>query len=130
MPRALDLFAGTHSFTRVAQQLGWECLSLDISDKHSPTICCDVLEWDYKQFPRGHFDFIWCSPPCQMLSIAPAHLYTAEQREERAQATIEVVKKMLEIFPKKNVGKIITPKIVVFLTVILFCSRLLLSGLS
>ena len=97
MPRALDLFAGTHSFSRTAHSLAWECVSLDISDKHSPTICCDVLTWDFKQYPKGHFDFIWCSPPCQMLSVAPAHLFTAEQREERAQATIEVVKKMLEI---------------------------------
>jgi len=95
--RALDLFAGTHSFTRVAQQAGYEVTSVDISPKHSPTIVANVLDWDYKQYPRGHWDFIWCSPPCTLLSIAPAHLFTAEQREERAGASLAVLEKMVEI---------------------------------
>ena len=100
--KALDLFAGTHSFTRVAQQLGYEVTSLDISPKHSPTIVTNVLEWDYKQYPKGYFDFIWCSPPCTLLSIAPAHLFTAKQREARVESSLAIVEKMIEILDWLN----------------------------
>ena len=37
--------------------------------KHAD-INCDILEWDYKQFDRNHFDFIWSSPPCTEYSRA------------------------------------------------------------
>ena len=32
------------------------------------TICCDVLEWDYKVYPVGSFDVVWASPPCETFS--------------------------------------------------------------
>ena len=72
MPRALDLFAGTHSFTKVAQDLGYEVISLDCDPKSGATITADILEFDYKIWPPGHFDFIWASPPCTTFSIACA----------------------------------------------------------
>ena len=95
--RALDLCAGTHSFTRVAEQLGWEVISVDISQKYSPTIVGDVLEIDYKQWPPGHFDFVWCSPPCETFSVACAHLFDADGREARAQQGNAVARKTREI---------------------------------
>ena len=101
-PRALDIFAGTHSSTRMAQQLGWEVISLDLSPKYSPTHVANILDWGVKQYPPGYFDFIWCSPPCTLLSIAPAHLFTAQQREERAEASLEVVEKLIEVLNYYN----------------------------
>ena len=39
---------------------------MDLSDA---TICCNILEWDYKAaFSVGHFDIIWASPPCNTFS--------------------------------------------------------------
>ena len=39
---------------------------MDFSDA---TICCNILEWDYKAaFSVGHFDIIWASPPCNTFS--------------------------------------------------------------
>ena len=35
--------------------------------------------------------------PCTLLSIAPANLFTAEQREESAEASMEIVENMMEI---------------------------------
>ena len=67
--RCLDLFSGTHSFSTVAKALGYECVTLDISAKHNPDIVCDILEFDYKIWPIGYFDFIWASPPCNTFSI-------------------------------------------------------------
>ena len=64
--RVLDLFSGTHSVGKVASALGYEVVSLDLSDA---TICCNILEWDYKAaFSVGHFDIIWASPPCNTFS--------------------------------------------------------------
>ena len=64
--RVLDLFSGTHSVGKVASALGYEVVSLDLSDA---TICCNILEWDYKAaFSEGYFDMIWASPPCNTFS--------------------------------------------------------------
>lgn len=63
--RLLDLFSGTHSVGKIASQLGFEVTSLDLHDASFNT---DILEWDYKQLPVGHFDTIWCSPPCDSFS--------------------------------------------------------------
>jgi site-specific DNA-cytosine methylase len=65
--KLLELFSGTCSVGRVAKQLHWDVTSLDLKNAD---INCDILEWDYKQIPSGHFDFIWASPPCIEYSIA------------------------------------------------------------
>ena len=55
--RVLDLFSGTHSVGKVASALVYEVVSLDLSDA---TICCNILEWEYKTaFSVGYFDMIW-----------------------------------------------------------------------
>ena len=54
--RVLELFSGTHSVGKVASALGYEVVSLDLSDA---TICCNILEWDYKTaFSEGYFDIM------------------------------------------------------------------------
>jgi len=64
--RLLELFSGTGSVGKVAHALGYEVISLDLADA---TICCDILDWDYKAaFSVGHFDIIWASPPCNTFS--------------------------------------------------------------
>lgn len=65
--KLLDLFSGTHSVGKVALEMGYEVVSLDISGADINT---DVLTWDYSQYPVGHFDIIWSSPPCQYFSCA------------------------------------------------------------
>jgi hypothetical protein len=68
--RALELFKGTGSVGKVLRGLFPECeiYSLDIIKKYHPTHCGDIMEWDYKQFPVGHFDIIWGSPECKIYS--------------------------------------------------------------
>ncbi|CAE7238133.1 unnamed protein product [Symbiodinium natans] len=65
--RLLELFSGTGS---VGRAFGWEVTSLDNNPKASPTICSDILQWDYKAFEPGHFDAVWASPCCTEFSIA------------------------------------------------------------
>ena len=65
--KLLELFSGTGSIGKVARKLHWYVVSLDLKDAD---INCDILDWDYKQYPRGYYDFIWASPPCTEYSIA------------------------------------------------------------
>jgi len=64
--RVLELFSGTGSVKKVGIKLGYEVISLDLTDA---TICCDILNWNYKEaFSVGYFDIIWASPPCNTFS--------------------------------------------------------------
>lgn len=65
MIKTLDLFCGTKSFSKIAEKNGFETYTLDILEKFNPTFCCDLMNWDYKQFPVGYFDIIWASPNCK-----------------------------------------------------------------
>lgn len=55
----LELCCGTKSFSKV-----FGGLTLDIDEKYNPDILINILDWDYKIYEKGHFDFIWASPPC------------------------------------------------------------------
>ena len=66
--RVLELFKGSGSVTKVFEPSGHEVVSLDILAKFEPTHVCDILEFDYKQYPPKHFDIIWASPECKIYS--------------------------------------------------------------
>jgi len=67
--RVLELFSGTGSVGKVARELNWEVVSLDITDKLGDVdIITDIMKWDYKTFQPKHFDIIWGSPPCASFS--------------------------------------------------------------
>lgn len=65
--RFLDMFSGTHSVGNIAREMGFEVVSLDLTDAD---ICTDILEWDYTKYAPGYFDVIWASPPCDTFSHA------------------------------------------------------------
>ena len=62
---SLDLFCGTKSFSKIAEKQGYKTYTLDILEQFKPTYCCDLMDWDYKQFPPGYFKIIWASPNCK-----------------------------------------------------------------
>tara|TARA_E500000318_G_scaffold111912_1_gene132600 strand:- start:831 stop:1814 length:984 start_codon:yes stop_codon:yes gene_type:complete len=72
--RLLELFSGTHSIGKVFHKKGYKIVSLD---RDLGAKCClgtdyeseehikeDLLKWDYKKYPVGHFDVITASPVC------------------------------------------------------------------
>ena len=56
--RLLEIFCGTKSMGKVFEKNGWEVISIDIEKKWKPTICIDVLEWNYKTFDKNYFNHI------------------------------------------------------------------------
>ena len=62
-----DLFSGKGSVGPVTRFCHCEAVPLDLKDV---SINCDVLDFDFKQYPNFYFDFIWASPPCIEYYIA------------------------------------------------------------
>ena len=65
--KLLELFSGTGSVGKVARSRGFDVVSLDLKNAD---INCDILQWNYKEYPSGYFQFVWASPPCTEYSIA------------------------------------------------------------
>ena len=88
--RLSELFRGTTSIGCAFESQGFEVVSLDRDPKFEPTICSDMLLWDYTVFPQGYFDVIWASPDCTQHSIArsnakiPRNLEYADSLVQRA----------------------------------------------
>ncbi len=71
LPRVLVLCSGTGSVDRAFERRGWDVTSVDWLAKFRPTLCVDILSWDYQAaFPKGYFQFVWASPACTMFSLA------------------------------------------------------------
>ena len=64
----LELFCGTKSIGKCCEALGWDTISLDYDKQFNATHTCDILDFDYKQYPKNHFDIIWASPDCRYYS--------------------------------------------------------------
>ena len=64
----LELFSGTRSVGKCCDTLGWTTISVDLILEAD--FKCDIMDFDYKQFPKDHFDIVWASPPCTEYSKA------------------------------------------------------------
>ena len=87
--KLLELFSGTKSVGKVAEQLGYEVISLDLKDAD---INCNILDWDYTIYPVGHFDVIWASPPCTEYSKAKSRgIRNIDDANKIVLKTLEVI---------------------------------------
>lgn len=67
----LELFCGSKSAGKAAAACGYvKIVSVDSDRKVNPTICVDIMNFDYKSFKVGSVYFIWASPPCTEFSVA------------------------------------------------------------
>ena len=53
--KLLELFSGTKSVGQVAEQLGYEVISVDMK---SADINCDIMHRSFTLYESGHFDVI------------------------------------------------------------------------
>ena len=102
--QVLELFCGTKSIGKAVHELypDAQIISLDIEAKFNPDICISLLDWNYKEYPSGHFDYIHASPPCTSYTwLTHKHRHGAEG-DYRPKTDVGVlgdnlVKKTLEI---------------------------------
>ena len=70
--KVLELFAGSRSFSKVAEELGHETYSTDCESFDNIDQVCDITFFDELQMFKdfGEPDIIWASPPCTTFSVA------------------------------------------------------------
>ena len=67
--KLLELFAGSRSVGKVAEQMGFEVYSSDINSFKDINYVSDILQFDTDKVPFIP-DVIWASPPCTFFSVA------------------------------------------------------------
>ena len=100
----LELFSGTGSVGKVCDKLGWNAISVDL--ELPATHECDIMDFDYKQYPKDYFSIVWASPPCTNYSklqdgwlgrMRKGEIYTKEIQEREMDNDDRLVLKALEI---------------------------------
>ena len=100
--KVLELFAGSRSVGKVADQLGWEVFSSDFEAFEGIDYQIDILKFDVSKVPFKP-DIIWASPPCTGFSVAAIGRNwektetDAIPKTDTARLGIELVKKTIEI---------------------------------
>ena len=61
-PVFYELFAGTHSLSKIAKARGWECVTVDMDAKFGATVTCNVMDLPL-DFCKGA-TYVHASPPC------------------------------------------------------------------
>tara|TARA_R110002020_G_scaffold60466_1_gene163775 strand:+ start:495 stop:1151 length:657 start_codon:yes stop_codon:yes gene_type:complete len=65
----LELFAGSRSIGKAAEQSGHKVFSTDIEAFEGIDYVTDIFDFDFNKVPFVP-DVIWCSPPCTGFSVA------------------------------------------------------------
>jgi hypothetical protein len=100
--RLLELFAGTRSVGKVAEEMGWEVFSSDIGEEFGTDYAVDILDFDERVVPFIP-DVIWASPPCTTFSVASIGTHWGGghrayiPKTDEAWMGIEIVRKTLSI---------------------------------
>ena len=105
MIKVLELFSGTKSVGKVCDSLGWKSVSVDMILPADHQV--DIMDFDYKQYPKDYFDIVWASPPCTNYSmlkhcwygrkLKDGTIYSKEQNEKDQDEADRLVLKTLEI---------------------------------
>jgi hypothetical protein len=100
--KVLELFAGSRSVGKIAEELGMEVFSSDLIEFEGIHYPISILDFDVTKVPFQP-DIIWASPPCTGVSVAAiGHHWAGGKgayipKTETAKLGIELVKKTLEI---------------------------------
>ena len=97
--KILELFCGTKSFSKVAEEQGHRCFSIDNNPKFNPSLCISVMDLSINDIPFKP-DIIWASPPCQCFSVASIGRNwkgNYEPKRDETKVAIELVKTTLDL---------------------------------
>ncbi len=97
--KVLELFAGSRSFSKVAEEMGMETFTSDFKAFDNIDYVVDILDFDINKIPfRPHI--IWASPPCTYFSVASiGHHWNKDHspKTEQAKHGVKIVQKTLDI---------------------------------
>ena len=99
MTTLLELFAGTRSVGKIADEMGWDVFSSDIHPDFSTDYTADILDFDASRVPFVP-DVIWASPPCTYFSVASiGHHWHRDHtpKTEEAKLGVRIVETTLSI---------------------------------
>ena len=101
--KVLELFAGSRSIGKAAEELGYDVFSSDINDFDGVDYCIDILDFDINKVPFVP-DIIWASPPCTSYSVAAIshHRPKSGNLSEFAIKSDKMVNKVLDIIKQLN----------------------------
>ncbi len=97
--KLLELFAGSRSVGKVAEELGYDVFSVDINNFNNIDYVIDILNFDYDEVPFIP-DIIWASPPCTYFSVASiGHHWNKNHTPKTKEAVLgcEIVLKTISI---------------------------------
>lgn len=97
--KVLELFAGSRSFSKVAEEMGMETFTTDIKQFDKIDYVCDIMDFDISRVPFRP-DIIWASPPCTYFSVASiGHHWHKDHtpKTEQAKLGVQIVQKTLDI---------------------------------
>jgi hypothetical protein len=105
--KVLELFAGSRSFSKVAEQMGMTTFTTDYKPFDKIDLVIDILDLDnhllmQKLFEKGieSIDCVWASPPCTYFSVASiGHHWNKDHtpKTEQAKLGVKIVQKTLDI---------------------------------
>jgi len=103
----LELFAGSRSIGKAAEQQGHKVFSSDINDFEGIDYVCDLLMFDVGIVPFTP-DVVWASPPCTGFSVAAiGHHWTGGRgayipKTHTAKLGIQLLRETLRIIQEIN----------------------------
>ena len=101
--KTLELFAGSRSFSKVAESYGFKTYTTDNQDFDKIDQVCDIFDFDLQKaidILDGYPDIIWASPPCTTFSIASCGYHWNKDRTpktERCKKGIKIIEKTIDI---------------------------------
>ena len=102
--KVLELFAGSRSFSKVAEEMGYETYTTDFKAFDKIDQVCDIFDFDINKIPFKP-DVIWASPPCTYFSVASiGHHWNKDHTPKTTQAIlgVKIVQKTLDIINELN----------------------------
>lgn len=93
----LELFSGYASWSKPFKNNGHNVITLDYNCKFKPSICQDILTWDYKNVGLKP-DIIFASPDCTYFSIARARWGYPEDKIEWTKRLWEKTFEIIDYF--------------------------------
>ena len=110
--KVLELFAGSRSFSKVAENLGHNIYTTDIESFDKINQVCNIFDFDINKMLKefGHPDIIWASPPCTTFSVASIGHHWKGGNKAYIPKTKDAELGIKIVFEAKYIIKLLNPK--------------------